>query len=156
MYSGPPLISSEHNPPCIVSCTHILVPLFILSLDSTITVLGQSIGGRHTTKIDALVVSQLAESLKPDVEPARSSINGNNVDSLVNVAGLVVQLVAFATVAFFLACIDGRRSSNKGKVRQTTECTNGRFIKPTLGEKYSIKGSLTGTCSRDHTLHLSS
>lgn len=116
MYSGPTLTSSEHDSPCIVPRTHLLVPLFILSRDSTIAVLGQSIGSRHATKSDALVVSQLVESLKPDVEPAGRSINGNNVNGLVNVAGLVVQLVAFATVALFLACIDGRRSSDKGEV----------------------------------------
>jgi hypothetical protein len=61
----------------------------VLSLDPTCAVLGQNIGGRHTTKFDALVVGQLVESLKPEVESARGGIDSENIDSLVNVTSLV-------------------------------------------------------------------
>lgn len=98
MYGGPTLTSSKYDPLCIVSRIHIFVPpSSILSLHSTLTVRDRSVGGGHTTELDALVVGQLVESLKPNVEPARGRIDGKNVDSSVSIAGLVMQCIAAAT-----------------------------------------------------------
>lgn len=99
MYGGPILTSSKHDPLCTVSRIHVFVPLSsILSLHSALTVSDRSIGRGHTTELDALIVGQLVESLKSNVEPAGGGIDGKNIDSLVSIAGLVMQCIAAATV----------------------------------------------------------
>lgn len=98
MYGGPTLTSSKHDPLCIVSRIHIFVPLSsTLSLHSTLTGLDLSVGDGHRTGLDASIVGQLVESLKPNVEPAGGGIDGKNVDSLVSIARLVTQCIAAAT-----------------------------------------------------------
>lgn len=89
-------------------------------LEATLRGIRERISSRDTAQLLRLVVGQLVHGAQAEVEATGSSIDRSDVDSLVDLAGLVVDAVAVAAVRAVPAG-DGRGAADEGEFGQRAE-----------------------------------
>lgn len=100
---------------------HLTPKQFIRLLDSTHALVHLDISGGDNTKTYSLVIRQAVHSRQTNIESTRGHVNSKNIDSLVNVAGLKVQLVA-STAGGAVPAINGERTTDQRECRQRAKC----------------------------------